>query len=212
MATTVKIRIRRDTSANWKTNNPVLAQGEIAADMDKIRLKVGNGVSNFNDLQWVNGDIYNGLESVLQMLSGVTGGHLLDPVATVADLATTYASPTAGDMVYVKSENAFYTWDGTAWKTLTMTPGGLDAAEVNSKIDAKLSNFGVFGMGYTVDEFNAYRKPTKITFADGVTATLTWTGGTQLNKITASTGETMQMVYDGDGRIIGRTVTKTATA
>ena len=139
----------------------------------------------------------------------MTGGHLLDPVAAVADLASTYASPTAGDMVYVKTKNAFYTWDGTAWKPLTMAPGGLDAAAVNSAIDAKLAGFGTFGMGYTVPAFNGYGKPTAITFDDGVTATLEWSG-TRLDKITGSTGEVVTMTYNENGLITGRTVTKTA--
>ena len=207
MANTIKIQIRRDTSENWKTNNPVLALGEIAVDMDRLRLKVGNGTDRFEDRPWINGDVYNGLESVLKMLSGVTGGGLLDPVATVADLATAYPSPTAGDMAYVNDQNAFYTWDGTKWTQLTMAPGGLDAAAVDNKIDAKLAGFGTFGMGYTVNSFNGYGKPTKITFDDGVSATLEWSGS-RLDKITASTGEVVTMTYNDSGLITGRTVTK----
>ena len=204
MATEVKIRIRRGTSANWKASNPVLAMGEIAADMDKLRLKVGNGVDRFETRPWINGDVYSGLESVLKMLSGITGGKLLDPVENVSALSTTYPSPTKGDMAFVNSENAFYYWDGTAWKTLTMTPGGLDAAA----IDAKLDTYSRFGLGYSITKFNDASKPTEITFADGVKFTLTWYGGTQLTKVTSSTGEVMTMTYDEDGRITGRTVTK----
>lgn len=208
MATTVRIQIRRDSSANWRTKNPVLARGEIAVDEDKLRLKVGNGADNFETRPWINGDVYSGLEKVLQMLSGITGGHLLDPVNTVSDLSTTYPTPTKGDMVYVNDQEAFYTWNGTIWTALTVAEGGPDLATVNALLDERIRSFGVFGMGYTVTEFNSQSKPTKITFEDGVTATLTWNGGTQLNKIVTSTGDTMTMTYDGDGRITGRTVTR----
>ena len=74
-------------------------------------------------------------------------------------------------------------------------------------LDEKISKISIFGIGYIVDSFNAYNKPTKITFSDGVTATLTWIG-TQLSTIKASTGETITMQYNNDGLIIGRTVTR----
>ena len=44
MADYVKIKIRRDTSTNWAASNPVLALGEIGADMTLHRIKVGDGV------------------------------------------------------------------------------------------------------------------------------------------------------------------------
>lgn len=63
MATTVKIRIRRDTTANWMSLNPVLTLGEIAADMDLHRIKVGDGTSAWNVLPWFDGEIINTLTS-----------------------------------------------------------------------------------------------------------------------------------------------------
>ena len=98
--------------------------------------------------------------------------------------------------------------------TSTSTTHALSANQgrvLNGKIasvESKVDNVGIFGMGYSIDEFNNYSKPTKITFEDGVTATLSWTAGTQLRKITASTGEVMTIDYDDDGRIIGRSVTR----
>ena len=63
-------------------------------------------------------------------------------------------------------------------------------------------------MGYTVDTFNDYSKPTKITFEDGVVANLQWAGGTQLTRITASTGEVIEINYNNNGTVCGRTVTR----
>lgn len=205
MATEVRIKIRRDTGANWTSKNPVLALGELGLDTTRNRLKAGNGTDAWNNRPWLPDDVYTSLATVLKMLSGVTGGNLLDPVETVSDLATTYPSPTAGDMAYVNDQNAFYTWNGTSWTKLNAQ--GMDAGAVNSAIDAKINAFSRFGIGYTVDTFNSFSKPTKITFADGVVFTLTWNGGTQLSKVTSSTGEVMTMTYDSDGRITGRTVT-----
>ena len=209
MANYVKIQIRRDSSANWKGTNPTLALGELGADMTLHRLKVGDGTRAWTSLPWINGDVYENLESILRMLSGVTGGALKDPVQTVADLGTTYPSPNTGDICYVINEKKFYTWDGTSWRPLTVAGGGLDGAQVQSLIDQALADFGPLGMGYTVDTYNEYKKPTKITFSDGVVFNLTYNGGTQLNTVTSSTGDVMRMVYDTDGTVKGRTVTRT---
>ena len=40
-----KIQIRRDTSANWASVNPVLASGELGFDTTTATLKVGDGVT-----------------------------------------------------------------------------------------------------------------------------------------------------------------------
>lgn len=48
-------RLRRDTDANWKAVNPVLADGEqIAIKMTdgSIRYKIGNGSSDYNSLKY----------------------------------------------------------------------------------------------------------------------------------------------------------------
>lgn len=50
-----KIQIRRDTSANWKTNNPVLAVGELALETDTMLMKVGDGSSTYLNLSYQNG-------------------------------------------------------------------------------------------------------------------------------------------------------------
>jgi hypothetical protein len=39
-----------------------------------------------------------------------------EPIATYADLATTYPSPNIGDAVQIEDTGRFYRWDGSAWK------------------------------------------------------------------------------------------------
>lgn len=48
------IQIRRDTQQNWITNDPVLAAGEFAFSIDENKIKVGNGVSNWTSLLYIN--------------------------------------------------------------------------------------------------------------------------------------------------------------
>lgn len=50
----VTIQIRRDTEANWTSNNPVLAVGEFAYSTDTYKVKVGNGSSAWTALDYIN--------------------------------------------------------------------------------------------------------------------------------------------------------------
>lgn len=48
----VVIQFRRDTAANWNTNNPTLAAGELALETDTGKFKIGNGSSSWAALQY----------------------------------------------------------------------------------------------------------------------------------------------------------------
>lgn len=51
-----RIKNKRDTNENWSNNNPILLNGEvIIVDMsnNEIRLKVGNGIDNYNSLPFI---------------------------------------------------------------------------------------------------------------------------------------------------------------
>lgn len=57
---TAKIQLRRDTAANWATNNPILAAGEVAftsdlfyTSTDQQRFKIGDGVQTWSQLDYV---------------------------------------------------------------------------------------------------------------------------------------------------------------
>lgn len=47
-----KILVRRDTSANWSANNPVLAAGEIGFDTTTKKHKIGDGSTAWNSLPY----------------------------------------------------------------------------------------------------------------------------------------------------------------
>lgn len=46
------IRLKRGLAASWTEVNPVLAQGEAGAEIDTGQLKIGDGVSHWNDLAY----------------------------------------------------------------------------------------------------------------------------------------------------------------
>ena len=47
-----RIQLRRDISTNWISNNPILAEGEIGIEIDTNKLKIGNGISTWNILNY----------------------------------------------------------------------------------------------------------------------------------------------------------------
>jgi len=47
-----RISVRRDTAANWTANNPTLGQGEIGYEYDDNKLKIGDGTSNWTNLEY----------------------------------------------------------------------------------------------------------------------------------------------------------------
>lgn len=56
MAEVIKttFQLRRGYEEAWIRNNPVLAQGEPGFVIDKNALKIGDGVTHWNDLDYVN--------------------------------------------------------------------------------------------------------------------------------------------------------------
>ena len=49
-------QLRRGYEAVWERNNPILASGEPGYVIDKNALKIGNGVTPWNELEYVNSD------------------------------------------------------------------------------------------------------------------------------------------------------------
>ncbi len=50
-----KIQIRRDTAANWTSNDPVLSVGEQGFETDSNKMKIGDGVSAWSALAYMAG-------------------------------------------------------------------------------------------------------------------------------------------------------------
>ena len=50
----VTLQIRHDEAADWVTRNPVLAQGEYGLETDTFLIKVGDGVTDWRNLRYLN--------------------------------------------------------------------------------------------------------------------------------------------------------------
>jgi hypothetical protein len=90
-----RIKLRRDTNANWGTNNPILQSGEIGIVIDSAtdseKLKIGDDVTPWNDLsffspggisviEWggITGDILNqtDLQNLFDLKLNLSGGDM----------------------------------------------------------------------------------------------------------------------------------------
>ena len=51
----VQILFRRGTAADWTTANPILGSGEPGFETDTGRLKIGDGINDWDTLSYVSG-------------------------------------------------------------------------------------------------------------------------------------------------------------
>ncbi len=73
-----KIQLRRDTSTNWFSVNPVLSDGELGFETDTLRFKLGDGTTN-----------WNGLAYTVDEAADLSGYALLTDIPDVSGYATT---------------------------------------------------------------------------------------------------------------------------
>ena len=50
-----RIQIRRDTSSNWTSNNPILLQGEFGYELNTGYAKIGDGQTAWTSLDYFGG-------------------------------------------------------------------------------------------------------------------------------------------------------------
>jgi len=83
----IQIQLRRDTAANWTSNNPTLAAGEAGFETDTNKLKIGDGTTAWNSLAYT--------------ITGSTGAADLNELTDVA-----LTTPTNGQVLK---------YNGTSW-------------------------------------------------------------------------------------------------
>ena len=74
---TTRIKLRRDTAANWTTANPILAAGEPGLELDTGKIKYGDGATAWTSLAYGGGDTLTADGSVV-----VTAGSTAHWIAT----------------------------------------------------------------------------------------------------------------------------------
>lgn len=129
-----RIQLRRDTAANWKTNNTTLSKGEIALSYDvnadgvalpnSYRVKIGDGTTKWNSLDYFAQRVLVG--------SGA-------PAASLGENGQFYVD-TTNKYLYFKNNDA--------WITI----GGDISGELDKKLDKKTEPNSVYGVDPTGDQ------------------------------------------------------------
>jgi len=103
----VQIQLRNGTAAQWTSANPTLAVGELGAETDTGKFKIGTGSTAWNSLA------YAAVGTVTSVAQSFTGGIVSvggTPISTSGTLALTVVG-TSGGIVYFSGSN---TWASSA--------------------------------------------------------------------------------------------------
>lgn len=138
MSTTLNTRVqsKRDTSANWTQNNPVLLNGEVIivdTNSGDVRFKVGNGTSTYTQLPFQDEAIYNELNTKLTTPTGNQGQFLgftannvvgaVDAPTSTSPFNTSYNGTLAsGSGNWTSSGSQYYQQFNLSEITSTQTP------------------------------------------------------------------------------------------
>ena len=97
MANYIKYQLRGDTAENWERVNPVLLDREPGYDKTARRFKVGDGVTAWNDLEYVKPEVIANLlgTSDTDALSASQGAVLKGLIPPIVDNLTTSDSSKA---------------------------------------------------------------------------------------------------------------------
>lgn len=119
-----RIQLRRGTGAEWTAANPMLAAGEIGVELDTFRFKIGDGATNWDDLD------YGGLHGIANAEAPIDYDpdtltvSIPDAAVDLAKLATPVvpiqaAAPDPAEFVgWLDSSTVppvLRVWDGAAW-------------------------------------------------------------------------------------------------
>lgn len=82
-----QIQLRRDTSANWTSNNPILAEGEMGVVTDTYNYKIGDGATAWNSLPYYQ---------LSPALTAITFNNTADPSPPASGTTVLYAKSVCG--------------------------------------------------------------------------------------------------------------------
>ena len=79
----VHLQQKRDTAENWNTNNPVLLKGELGYDITNNRIKVGDGITTWKDLKFIDANDPAALHAITASIDATELGNWGTPEASV---------------------------------------------------------------------------------------------------------------------------------
>lgn len=173
-----RVRLKKDTAANWTSNNPVLLDGEIAiviTNANEIRFKIGDGTSSFTALPYQD-------EFIQNAINDVDDGLIAHETDTGNPHSVTKSQVGLGNVDNVRQFSA----NNPPPYPVTSVNGttgavNLDASDVGARPDTWVPTLGNLGITATASELNKLDGATvttqEINYLDGVSSSIQ----TQLN-------------------------------
>ena len=163
-----RIQIRRDLEANWSSNNPVLASGELALSTDVSKIKIGDSSTAWSSLDYVT-------------ISQSQVQALID--SAIADLVDG-----APDLLNTLNELAAALGDDADFINTVATKAELAGLQVEDLADVTVDSMPEHGMTLLYDSVDGDYKPAFVLVPPGIVVAAT-------APIEGSTGSALQ---DGD--------------
>jgi hypothetical protein len=129
MSSTARLRLRRDTAANWTAANPVLLNGEVGLETDTRRFKVGNGTLAWSGLSYyIEGVLARGQASKMTsgtIAIGAAGTYQSTGLTATLDSASDY-------QVVLGTTDTFGLKNDSGATKLFMVQASMDASAGNN--------------------------------------------------------------------------------
>ena len=118
-----RIQLKHGLAANWTKNNPVLLAGEMGIETDTLKMKVGDGTTNWSDLGYLGADANDILAIINENRDSCTTVPVAKGQSDTEALAT-ISNPKNGDIAVLskvidgdKKSYTAYVYDN-AWKAM----------------------------------------------------------------------------------------------
>ena len=146
------IQIRRDTASNWTTANPILAQGELGAETDTSKIKIGDGTTAWASVPYLidAGDYLTATSTNTLTNKTITfAGNTLTGVAptttpTLTGVKETKVAMGANDIDLSAGNYFTYTLSGAQ----TLTVSNVASSGSVSAFVLEVTNGGSAGLSY----------------------------------------------------------------
>jgi hypothetical protein len=156
-----KHRIRGAVAASWATINPILGKYEMGYEADTYKLKIGDGVTQWDDLEYFSGGSSGSFPNVafVAPLGSNTEGELGNPGKPY--LTPSYAQQVAGANTVVIYPGLYNdTLTGVNNQRIFMFPGvrishAVDALLVTTAVTMQVHGYGIFEGPITVNHVSA---------------------------------------------------------
>jgi hypothetical protein len=161
-----RIQIRRDTSANWAINNPVLLQAEMGYETDTNRAKFGNGIDPWNDLEYFAPAGVTGSAGPTGP-GGPTGPAGTGSAGAKGETGATGATGPAGPKGDTGTAGAMQAINLTQWTLATgVAGGGSESSAFGSLVAGKKYFFNIIVNGRMTTDITSFRSATELKCSD----------------------------------------------